>query len=82
MRAKPHPEQGFRSCLGILSLARAYGPARLDAACQRGISIGATSYRSIASILQNGLDKAFLADAAAEADPIRHGNIRGQRYYH
>jgi transposase len=82
MRAKPHPEQGFRSCLGILSLARAYGPARLDAACQRGISIGATSYRSIASILQNGLDKAFLPDPAPDADPIRHGNIRGQQYYH
>ena len=82
MRAKPHPEQGFRSCLGILSLARAYGPTRLDAACQRGISIGAMSYRSIASILQNGLDKAFLADAVPEPDPIRHGNIRGQGYYH
>jgi transposase len=82
MRAKPHPEQGFRSCLGILSLARAYGPARLEAACRRGISIGATSYRSIASILKNGLDKAFLAESAPEADSIHHGNIRGQGYYH
>jgi transposase len=82
MRAKPHPEQGFRSCLGILSLARAYGAARLEAACRRGISIGATSYRSIASILKHGLDKAFLAESASDADPIRHGNIRGQGYYH
>jgi transposase len=82
MRAKPHPEQGFRSCLGILSLARGYDPARLEAACQRGISIGATSYRSIASILKNGLDKAFLAESAPEADAIHHGNIRGRDYYH
>ena len=82
MRAKPHPEQGFRSCLGILSLARAYGPARLEAACRRGIDIGAASYRSIASILKTGLDKAFLPEAAAEAGPILHGNIRGQGYYH
>ena len=82
MRAKPHPEQGFRSCLGILSLARAYGPARLEAACRRGIDIGAASYRSIASILKTGLDKAFLPEAAAEAGPIVHGNIRGQGYYH
>jgi transposase len=82
MRAKPHPEQGFRSCLGILALARGYGPARLEAACRRGVSIGATSYRSIASILKNGLDKAFHPEAAPEAEPIRHGNIRGQRYYH
>lgn len=82
MRAKPHPEQGFRSCLGILSLARGYGPPRLEAACRRGVCIGATSYRSIASILKNGLDKAFLPEAAADANPIRHGNIRGQGYYH
>ncbi len=84
MRAKPHPEQGFRSCLGILSLARAYGPARLEAACRRGVSIGATSNRSIASILKNGLDKAFLPETApdADADPIHHGNIRGRGYYH
>lgn len=82
MRTKPHPEQGFRSCLGILSLARAYGPVRLEAACRRGIAIGATSYRSIASILKTGLDKAFLPDAEPEADPIRHGNIRGRGYFH
>lgn len=82
MRAKPHPEQGFRSCLGILSLTRAYGPARLEAACRRGITIGATSYRSIASILKTGLDKAFLPAAEPEADPIQHGNIRGRGYFH
>ena len=81
MRAKPHPEQGFRSCLGILSLARAYGAARVEAACARGVSIGATSYRSIASILKHGLDKAF-AESAPQSDPIHHGNIRGQGYYH
>jgi len=82
MRAKPHPEQGFRSCLGILSLERAYGPVRLEAACRRGIAIGAASYRSIASILKSGLDKAFVSDTEPEADPIQHGNIRGRGYFH
>ena len=81
MRLKPHPEQGFRSCLGILSLARGYGPDRLEAACRRGLAIGAGGYRSIASILKNGLDKAFLSETATDPDPIRHGNIRGQDYY-
>ena len=52
MKAKPHPEQGFRSCLGILRLAKSYGAQRLEAACQRGNDIGATSYGSIASILK------------------------------
>jgi transposase len=82
IRAKPHPEQGFRSCFGILSLERAYGPVRIEAACRRGIAIGAASYRSIASILKNNLDKAFLAETATEADPIQHDNIRGRSYFH
>jgi len=56
MRAKPHPEQGFRVCLGILRLAKGYGVERLDAACRRGNDIGARSYGSIASILKHGLD--------------------------
>ena len=82
MRAKPHPEQGFRACLGILRLARTYGVVRLEAACKRGLSIGATSYGSIVSILKNGLDRAFHEEAVAEAEPVRHANIRGQSYYH
>ena len=54
MKAKPHPEQGFRACLGILRLARSYGSARIEAACRRGNDIGATTYGSIRSILQLG----------------------------
>src|SRR3546814_13703379 len=72
----------FRPWLGILSLARSYGPVRVEAACRRGLSIGASSYGSIASILKNGLDKAFLPDAAPDPDPIRHANNRGQDYFH
>ncbi len=82
MRAKPHPEQGFRACLGILRLARTYGVVRLEAACKRGLSIGATTYGSIVSILKNGLDRAFHEEVVAEAEPVRHANIRGQSYYH
>ena len=82
MKAKPHPEQGFRSCLGILSLVKSHGPARVEAACQRGHDIGATSYGSIKSILQHGLDKAYAPEAAPDTAPIRHGNIRGSDYYH
>ena len=82
MAAKPHPEQGFRACLGILRLARSYGSARLEAACRRGNEIGATTYGSIASILKNGLDKAYAREPTPDAPPIRHGNIRGTGYYH
>jgi transposase len=81
MKAKPHPEQGFRSCLGILSLIKSYGPERIEAAARRGNEIGATTYGSIKSILQNGLDRAFNQNTP-EASPIRHANIRGRGYYH
>ena len=81
MKAKPHPEQGFRSCLGILSLVKSYGPARVEAACRRGNDIGSTTYGSIASILKHGLDKAFAREATSEA-PLHHGNIRGASYFH
>lgn len=82
MKAKPHPEQGFRACLGILRLARTYGSQRLEAACQRGNDIGAVSYGSISSILKHGLDKAYARQKELEAAPIWHGNIRGNSYYH
>jgi transposase len=82
MRAKPHPEQGFRSCLGILRLAKGYGVDRLDAACRRGNDIGARSYGSIASILRHGLDRAYRQGRSPEGPPIRHTNIRGRGYYH
>ncbi len=82
MRTKPHPEQGFRACLGILQLARTYGTQRLEAACQRGVSIGARTYGSIASILKTGLDRAFHEETSAETAPLLHENIRGRGYYH
>jgi transposase len=82
MKAKPHPEQGFRSCLGILSLVKSYGTARVEAACRRGNDIGATTYGSIKSILQHGLDRAYADERPPDGPPIRHGNIRGTDYYH
>jgi transposase len=81
MENRPHPEQGFRTCLGVLSLAKSYEPARLDAACRRGVAIKARSVASIRSILQTGLDQAFLEPEADEL-PLQHPNIRGQNYYH
>ena len=82
LTAKPHPEQGFRACLGILRLARTYGPERLEAACQRGMDIGARSYGSVLSILRHGLDRAHRSDPAPDELPVQHGNIRGSGYYH
>ena len=81
MMARPHPGQGFRACLGVLALVKTYGPERVDAACRRGLQIGARSIAPIRSILKTGLDQAVL-DLTPDAEPPRHANIRGQRYYH
>lgn len=81
LNSKPHPEQGFRACLGILRLVRGYGPERVEAACQRGIDIGARTYGSIVSILRNNLDRAYRPQSAPDTPPIEHGNIRGGTYY-
>ena len=82
LESKPHPEQGFRACLGILRLARQFGRDRLEAACDRGLDIGARSYGSIHSILQTGLDRHALGPALGPgALPLDHPNIRGSRYY-
>jgi transposase len=82
LESRPHPEQGYRTCLGILRLARQYGADRLEAACDRGLDIGARSYGSIQSILKHGLDRRPPRPARqGELLPI-HPNIRGSRYYH
>ena len=78
---RPHPEQGFRACLGIIRLARGFGRERVNAACGRALAIGARTYGSVRSVLDNGLDQAS-AKSTASAKPIDHPNIRGPRYYH
>jgi transposase len=82
LHAKPHPEQGFRACLGILRLVRAWGPERVEAACQRGLDIGARSYGSVVSILRNNLDRAYRPQPMPDEPPVQHSNIRGGHYYH
>jgi transposase len=76
-----HPEQGFRSCLGILRLGRSVGPERLEAACARALTVNALSYRSIDSILKLGLDSQPLPAPLQAVPPICHANIRGADYY-
>ena len=83
LEAKRCPEQGIRAGLGILRLARRHEPARVEAACARGLTFGVTSYGAIASILEKGLDRQPLGPAPDEAViGADHANIRGPSYYH
>jgi transposase len=81
MRERRHPEQGFRSCIGIVRLAKTHGSRRLEAACARALEIGARSYTSVNSILKNNLDRKRPA-TATEGPAIVHANIRGAQYFH
>lgn len=78
---RPHPEQGFRACLGVIRLVKGFGRERVNAACGRALEIGARTHGSVRSILDNHLDRAS-ASRAPSRDPIDHPNIRGSRYYH
>jgi transposase len=80
---RPHPEQGYRSCLGILRLGKRYGNDRLEAACARARRVRARSYRHVESILKNGLDRAEPIDARRNPQPSfpLHDNVRGSAYY-
>lgn len=78
---RPHPEMGFRSCLGLLSLAKRYGNARLEAACQRALALGSPTRRSVVSILEKGLEAQPLPETPPDLSLPAHGNIRGAAYY-
>ena len=82
LERRPHPEQGFRSCLGIVRLVRPFGAERLEAAATRAIEIGTLTYGSVRSILDNKLDRQAAHRPPADAVPVLHPNIRGPRYYH
>jgi transposase len=77
---RPHPEQGFRTCLGMLRLFRGIDAARAEAVAARAIAIGALTYKSVASILENNLDRT--PQATESSTVIAHPNLRGPGYFH
>ena len=79
---KPHPEMGYRSCLGIIRLADQYSPVRMEAAAERALLTGACRYQSVKSILKNALDQQPLGTLTLPpAPPAPHDNIRGAEYF-
>ena len=81
LERRPHPEQGFRSGMGLIRLAKTYTPERVEAACRRALELGTYSYRSVKSMLQSGLDRAPRAQAQPLAPSAPHENVRGAAYY-
>jgi len=81
LERRPHPEQGFRSGMGLMHLGKTYTPERVEAACHRALELGTYSYRSVKSMLQSGLDRAPRAPALPPAPSAAHENVRGAAYY-
>jgi transposase len=80
LKERPHPEQGYRSCLGILRLSKKYGDERLEAACNKSLAVHARSYRHVEGVLKHGLDRVD-DDQPKTRPPVDHENIRGGGYY-
>jgi len=82
LKSRSHPQQGFRSAMGLIRLGKIYGSDRLEAACTLAIAGEATNYKSVKSILKTGLDQQPSQPELFHTEPIEHGNIRGGNYYH
>jgi transposase len=81
LREKRHPEQGFRSCRGIVNLVGRFPRERVEAACERALAIRTRSFSSVKSILETKLDRKR-SEKAADGPAIVHDNIRGPTFYH
>jgi hypothetical protein len=81
LERRPHPEQGYRSCLGIIRLGKAYSAERVEAAAARALACDGISYKSMNSILKNGLDQVPLSDEAPPEALPAHRNVRGPGYF-
>lgn len=80
MEDKPHPEMGYRACLGIIRLAKKYSSERVESAAARALLTGACRYKSVVSILKNSVDLQPLELPPAGMPPA-HDNIRGAAYF-
>ena len=81
MASRPHPQQGFNACLGVMRLRHRYKDDRLERACTRAKERRACSYNSVAAILKNNLDKDESPVEEAQGSLPLHGNVRGPDYY-
>jgi transposase len=81
MASRPHPELGYRACLGLIRLGEQCGAERLENACIRAMAIQSPSYRTVKEILKQGLDKLPLPQTTPPTPAIEHDNVRGAEYY-
>ena len=81
LERRPHPEQGYRACLGLMRLGRVHGMDRLDAACARAEQLRSYRFRTVEHILTNQQDRLPLDESAPARPALTHENLRGATYY-
>jgi hypothetical protein len=82
LETRPHPEQGYRSCLGLMGLGRRFGNDRLEAASKRALDCKTATYRSVKSIIEHGLDRIPTDETETQLTlPVDHAHVRGNQYY-
>ena len=80
LKSRKHPEQTFKTCMGILNLVKEHGPDRLEKACGKALSFGFYSYRRIKNILDRGLEEDLFSEQKEHSISL-HENVRGSKYY-
>ena len=81
LASRKHPEQGFRTCLGILRLYRGVDPARAEAVSARALEVGALASKAVASLLAGKRGRPAAKDGG-QTTLFDHANLRGPGYYH
>lgn len=83
LERRAHPEQAYKSCMGILNLTRKMGKQRVNLACKRSIAFNSYSYQTVKNILSKGLEEEPLdaGEKEKQSHIPDHDNIRGQSYY-
>ena len=81
LKSKPHVQQAYRACIGVLRFTKSHGNERVEAACLRALELHSISYRTVSSILKNGLEKVSVKPKPT-VRTIDHPNVRGPDYYH
>jgi transposase len=81
LKSRPHPEQGYRACLGLMRLGKLYGASRLEVACERAEHLRSYSYRTVKNILAASQDRLALGEEPHDSATAAHDNIRGGEYY-
>lgn len=81
LNSKPHPEQAYRACLGLLSLARQYNDVRLEQACQSALLLERPNRATVKKLLENKRENIAKEQDQETSSPVSHRNIRGSNYY-